>query len=48
MHVSDMTGQRRQILQGEVASTKHPPILPVMDTTMKYPMKLQVEIHTWI
>ena len=48
MHVSDMTGPRRQILQREVTSTKHPLLLTMMDLMMKYPMKLQVEIHTWV
>ena len=48
MHDSDMTGQRRQILQGEVTSTKHQPILTMMDIMIKYPMKIQVEIHTWV
>ena len=45
MHVSDMTEQRRQILQREVISTKQLLILTMMDLTMQYPMKLQVEIH---
>ena len=47
MHVSDMTGQRKQILQREVTSIKHPLNLTMMDLTMKYPMKLQLDIHTW-
>ena len=41
MLVSDMTGPRRQILQREVISTKHPLLLTMMDLTMKYPMRLQ-------
>ena len=45
--LSDMTGPRRQILQREVISTKQPLLLTMMDLTMKYPMRLQVEIHTW-
>ena len=48
MHVSDMTGPRRQILQGEVMSTKHPVFLTMMDLMMRYPMRLQVVIHTWV
>ena len=48
MHVSDITGQRRQILQREVTFTKHREILTMMDLTMKYPMNLQVEIHTLV
>ena len=48
MHVSDMTGPRRQILQSEVISTKHPLLLTMMDLTMKYPLRLQVEIHTLV
>ena len=43
-----MTGQRRHLLQREVTSTKHPLILTMMDLLMKYPMKLQLEIHTWV
>ena len=43
-----MTGPRRQILQIEVTSTKHPLLLTLMDLMMKYPMKLQVEIHIWV
>ena len=46
--LSDMTGPRRQILQREVISTKHPLLLTMMDLTMRYPMRLQVEIHTWV
>ena len=34
MHVSDMTGPRRQILQREVISTKHPVLLTMMDLTL--------------
>ena len=47
----DMTEQRSQIQQNEVTSTKHPPILTMMDLTMNHPTKLQVEVHnikpTW-
>ena len=46
--LSDMTGPRRQILQREVISTKHPLLLTMMDLTMRYPMRLQVEIPTWV
>ena len=48
MHVSDMTGPRRQILQREVISTKHPILLTMMDLTTRYPMGFQLEIHTWV
>ena len=48
MHVSDMTGPRRQILQREVISTKQPLLLTMIDLMMKYSMRLQAEIHTWV
>ena len=48
MHVSDMTGQRRQIFHVEITSTKHPLILTMMDLIMIYPMRLKVEIYTWV
>ena len=48
MHVSDMIGSRRQLLQREVISTKHPLLLTMMDLMMKYPMRPWVEIHTWV
>ena len=39
---------KKQILQREVISTKHPLLLTMMDLTTRYPMRLQVEIHTWV
>ena len=48
MHVSDMTGQSKQTFQREVTSTKYPLNLMMMDLMTKYPMRLQVEIHTWV
>ena len=48
MHVSDITGQRRQILQREVTSIKHPLLLEMMELMMIYTMRLQLEIHTWV
>ena len=39
---------KKLILQREVTSTKHPLLLTMMDLMMKYPMKLQVEIHIWV
>ena len=46
MHVSDMIGQRKQMLQNEVISTEQPSHKAVIISSIRYRLKLQLVIHT--
>ena len=48
MHVLDMIDQRKQVLQNEVISTKQPSHKPMIILSVKYCLKLQLVIHTWV
>ena len=43
-----MTEQRKQILQREVISTKQPSHKAMIILSVKYRLKLQLVIHTWV
>ena len=48
MHVLDMIEPRKQMLQKEVISTKQPSHKPMINLSVKYHLKLQLVIHTWV
>ena len=48
MHVLDMIEPRKQMLQKEVTSTKQPSHKPMIILSVKYRLKLQLVIHTWV
>ena len=48
MHVSDMIGQRKQMLQNEVISSKQPSHKAMIILSIRYHLKLQLMIHTWV
>ena len=48
MHVLDMIEPRKPILQNEVISTKQPSPRAMMILSVKYHLKLQLVIHTWV
>ena len=48
MHVSDMIGQRKQMLQNEVISTEQPSHKAVIILSIRYRLKLQLVIHTFV
>ena len=48
MHVSDMIEQRKQMLQKEVISNKQASYKAMIILSIRYHMKLQLVIHTWV
>ena len=48
MHVLDMIEPRKQMLQKEVISTKQPSHKAMIIVSVKYHLKLQLVIHTWV
>ena len=48
MHVSDMIEQRKQMSQKEVISTKQPSHTAMIILSIRYRLKLQLVIHTWV
>ena len=48
MHVLDMIGPRKQMLQKEVISIKQPSQHPIMILSVNSRLKLQLVIHTWV
>ena len=48
MHVSDMIEQRKQMLPKEVISTKQPSHKAMIILSIRYRLKLQLVIHTWV
>ena len=48
MHVLDMIEPRKQMLQNEVISTKQPSHKAMIILSVKYRLKLQLVIHTWV
>ena len=48
MHVSDMIEQRKRMLQKEVISTKQPSHKAMIIVSIRYHLKLQLVIHTWV
>ena len=46
--MSDMIGQRNQMLQKEVISTKQPSHKAMIIVLIRYHLKLQFVIHTWV
>ena len=48
MHVLDMIEPRKQMLQNKVISTKQPSHKAMVILSVKYHLKLQLVIHTWV
>ena len=48
MHVLDMIEPRKQMLQNEIISTKQPSHKAMIILSVKYHLKLQLVIHTWL
>ena len=48
MHVLDMIEPRKQMLQNEVISTTQPSHKAMIILSVKYHVKLQLVIHTWV
>ena len=48
MHVLDMIEQRKQMLQKEVISTKQPSHKVMIILSIRYHLKPQLVIYTWV